>query len=249
MELYKNQDGHTLVHDPYFQDEWATIYCGDCINLIPEMPNVDHVITDPPYDEKTHVGARYGFRDTSSKIAFAPLASFQFLDMCLQKTSQWIVAFCSLEMLGRYQQHVPDAYIRSGFWRRPDGVPQFTGDRPGQPGEGIAILHGRKEPLHWNRQGHHAYWKYGIERNGRQHQTQKPIELMAHLIQDFTQKGDVILDPFMGFGTTLFAAKRLGRYAIGIEQDESWCEKTVQRLNLAEWNAQHPNAKKKGFFY
>jgi adenine-specific DNA-methyltransferase len=62
------------------------------------------------------------------------------------------------------------------------------------------------------------------------HPTQKPLALMAHLLGTLTRSGDTVLDPFMGTGTTLRAAKNLGRRSIGIEKDERWCEHAARRL-------------------
>ena len=62
------------------------------------------------------------------------------------------------------------------------------------------------------------------------HPTQKPIALIEQLLSQFTDLGDVVLDPFMGSGTTLRAAKNLGRKAIGIEIEERYCEIAVTRL-------------------
>ena len=66
---------------------------------------------------------------------------------------------------------------------------------------------------------------------GRIHPTQKPIGLMSHLIQLMSNEGDLILDPFMGSGTTLEAAKQNGRKSIGIELDERYCEAAALRLS------------------
>lgn len=62
------------------------------------------------------------------------------------------------------------------------------------------------------------------------HPTQKPIGLMVHLIETTTRPDDVILDAFAGTGTTLRAAKDLGRHAIGIEKNERYCEAIARRL-------------------
>jgi site-specific DNA-methyltransferase (adenine-specific) len=62
------------------------------------------------------------------------------------------------------------------------------------------------------------------------HPTQKPVALMAWIIQRWTKPGDVILDPYMGSGPVLRAAKDNGRKAIGIEIEESYCEIAVKRL-------------------
>lgn len=62
------------------------------------------------------------------------------------------------------------------------------------------------------------------------HPTQKPVKLMEYLIRTYTNEGDLVLDPFMGSGTTLVAARNQGRVAIGIEQNERYCEIAVNRL-------------------
>jgi DNA modification methylase len=64
----------------------------------------------------------------------------------------------------------------------------------------------------------------------RIHTTQKPLRLMLDLVGDFSDEGDTVFDPFAGSGTTLVAAKRLGRRAIGIEIDEQECEKAAKRI-------------------
>lgn len=66
------------------------------------------------------------------------------------------------------------------------------------------------------------------------HKSQKPIKLMMELVKKFTDEGDIILDPFMGSGSTLLAAKKLNRRAIGIEVNPKWCEVAVKRLNQFE---------------
>jgi DNA modification methylase len=67
--------------------------------------------------------------------------------------------------------------------------------------------------------------------NGAQeHQTVKPIKLMSELVSLFTNPGETIIDPFMGTGTTLRAAKDLGRKAIGIEIEERYCEIAAKRM-------------------
>jgi DNA modification methylase len=83
----------------------------------------------------------------------------------------------------------------------------------------------------WNGGGHHGYWEYGVEKLERYHPTQKPEPLMTEIVRLFTDPGEKILDPFMGSGTTLVAAKRLGRKAIGIELEEKYCEIAAQRLS------------------
>ena len=69
----------------------------------------------------------------------------------------------------------------------------------------------------------------GVPGKARKHPTEKPIELLVYLIGKM-EYADTIFDPFMGSGTTLCAAKDLGRKAIGIEIEEKYCEIAVERL-------------------
>lgn len=229
---------------PYYEQDGIVIYHGDCRDVLPLLPIADHVVTDAPYDIETHAGARTAKRNADGKvdpqahrirIDFDPLDVFAAVPVLLAHAHRWVIGFCGLEMLGDYRAAGGDAWIRAGFWRRPDGAPQFTGDRPGQPGEGIAILHrplsaGREGRTRWNGGGKHAYYEYMVVKHDRVHPTQKPELLMAAIIADFTDERDTLLDPFMGSGTTLVAAKRLGRSAIGIELEEQYCEIAAGRL-------------------
>jgi site-specific DNA-methyltransferase (adenine-specific) len=214
----------------YFRGGGVTLYHGDAREILPTLPRVAHVITDPPYDAKTHAGATHAVRPDQAPIDFAPLDAPAIVPLLLDVSERWTIAFCALEMLGSYQLAAGDAWVRAGFWRRTDGAPQFTGDRPGQPGEAIAIMHTPGARKRWHGGGSSAFWEYGVERVARTHPTQKPERLIAALVSLFTDPGDVILDPFSGSGTTLVACKRLGRLAIGIEQDVDHCKRTVERL-------------------
>jgi site-specific DNA-methyltransferase (adenine-specific) len=72
-------------------------------------------------------------------------------------------------------------------------------------------------------------WRFGIERN-RQHPAQKPLPLIAQIVRVSSRPGNLVLDPFMGSGTTLVAAKQLGRRAIGIEIEQKYCDIAIERL-------------------
>lgn len=218
--------------DPFYRDDVVTLYCGDCRALLPLDVTVDHVITDPPYDAKTHAGARRHMNAAPLGIDFAPLADVdEIVPLLLGASRRWIVCFCSLEMLGDYARAAGDRWIRAGFWRRVGGAPQFTGDRPAPPGEGIALMH-RAKRLAWNGGGHHAYWERPNVKQAseRVHPTQKPLALILDLVEQFTDRGDLVLDPFAGSGTTGVACKMLGRRAILIEQDAAYCAAAARRL-------------------
>lgn len=69
------------------------------------------------------------------------------------------------------------------------------------------------------------------EKTAGKHPTQKPIELLTRIIASCTDKGDVVLDPFNGSGTTGVVAKKLGRKYIGIEKEEEYMDLTIKRIN------------------
>lgn len=220
---------------PYYEQSGVIIYHGDCHEVLDgcfhdggSFGMVDITISDPPYDARTHIGAR-SHGETASRIDFAPLDIGVSLPLLLAVSRRWVVSFCTMEMIAEYQRVAGAAWVRAGFWRRPDGAPQFTGDRPGTPGDAVAIMHkaGKKR---WNGGGHHAFWEYGVERAARVHPAQKPEALMCELVHQFSEPSETILDPFMGSGTTLVAAKRLGRQCVGIEREEKYCEIAANRL-------------------
>ncbi len=204
-------------------EQWAVVH-GDSIATMASMPDrsVTHIITDTPYSERTHRGARTNKKDAKGHvldIGFSAITDLSWVLSGLRVASEWVLSFCELEMLGDYRIVAEGRYLRGGVWDRPDGAPQLSGDRPAQGAEGIAILHARGHHTFWNGSGKRAMWKCGVERVDRIHPTQKPIGLMMDLIADFTKEGDLILDPYMGSGTTLAAALRLKRRCIGIEAD------------------------------
>lgn len=211
---------------------WEVIH-GDCLEVLPAMGLVDHVMSDPPFTQRTTDGAR-GFRGNAT---FVPFITFDGIDgqegqiarECLRVAQRWVMLFCAFEQIGAYASAAGKAWIRAGVWHKPDAAPQFTGDRPGMCGEALAIMHrpGRKR---WNGGGHPAFWTYGYERDRNGHPTPKPVALMLQLVEEFSDPGDLVLDPFCGSGTTGVACLRLGRRFIGIEKDAGFAQVATERL-------------------
>jgi site-specific DNA-methyltransferase (adenine-specific) len=209
---------------------------GDCREILPTITGkVGHVITDPPYDERTHSSAKTSAIGKVHNVdfGFAPLADFEHVQAILRVTRGWLVAFCALEQLGYYRDAAPDAWVRAGIWDRQAGTAFARSDRPFQGAEGIAIMHGDGAKV-FPAGAKRAVWSSTTERNDREHPTQKPITLMLELIQDFTSPGDIILDPFSGSGTTGVACLRLGRRFIGIERDPKYFRLACDRLRAEE---------------
>lgn len=203
------------------------LHNADCLEILRNMPDqsVDHVITDPPYDAMTHEGAVL-----DKPIDFAPLADAEMLVGELLRVSRgWVILFCSLEMLGEFKRISGKAWIRAGFWDRISNMPQMTGDRPAQAGEGVAIMHntGKKK---WNGGGKAAKWAHLVERGQKEHPTQKPVKLLREIVEQFTCPGETILDPFMGSGTTGVAALERDRSFIGVELSMQYFEVAKRRI-------------------
>jgi site-specific DNA-methyltransferase (adenine-specific) len=231
-------DRITICYDE--PEHGVTLWRGDAFEIVPELEEVDYTITDPPYDAKTHAGAAtVSSRAIVDGTAATAIREFDRLDdpaalaaLLLSKTRSWVIVFCALEQLAKYQAADPKCYIRGGIWDRIVNTPQLSGDRPAQAVEGLAILHrqGRKV---WNGGGKSGIWRHMVEHGKKQHPTQKPLSLIGELVEQFTQPDGVILDPFMGSGTTGVAAVHAGRRFIGIEQNPDYFDIAVNRIRGA----------------
>lgn len=211
----------------------ATLYLGDCLEVMPSLPDVDVVITDPPYGAETHDGARTGTYDGAEKLVhFDCLTQDQFDRLCVDlvaRTRRWVVMTCEWRHAARLE-HTGNL-VRLGVWVKPNPTPQFTGDRPGHGWEAVLILH-REGKKRWNGGGHAAVWH--VPKVSGNHPTEKPLRLLNDWVAKFSDRDETILDPFMGSGTTGVAAVQLGRKFIGIEQDEKYFSTACQRIENAQ---------------
>ena len=240
-----------------------TLNHGSCLDPITGLASladksVDHIITDPPYDEHTHsksvrhttIHKGYGGERQSQcaisrnrDLGFEPLSAEDMAESGRQFgriARRWVLVFCSVEMVSDWKRCLVAGglkYIRTCAWHKLGSTPQFTGDRPAQAFETIVVAHapGRTK---WNAHGKHGYYAHPIvlERgNGevRLHTTQKPLSLMRELVDDFTSPDDLICDPFAGSATTAMACLQMGRGRrfIGWEMDESNHAIATRRLN------------------
>jgi DNA modification methylase len=116
------------------------------------------------------------------------------------------------------------------IWVKPDSAPQFTGDRPAMGYESIATAWTGNGSSSWLGRGTRGVFTYNCTGYDHEHPAQKPTPLMQHLIRLFAREDGLVLDPFMGVGSTLVAAKAMTRKAIGIEIEERYCEIAARRL-------------------
>ena len=218
----------------------CTLYLGDCREILPSLGGVDAVLSDPPYgDGDTHakhlssVTLKNGV-PAGQELGFAGIDQGECVSIAKQWTEiarRWVVFTCEWKFIHALDE--AGVLVRFGIWRKPDGAPQFTGDRPGTGWEAVAICHrgGRKR---WNGGGKHAFWSVPKGENKSGHPTGKPIGLYLQFVQDFTEEGELILDPFMGSGTTGVACAKLGRRFIGIERDERYFDMACRRISEAQ---------------
>lgn len=234
----------------YYEDDLVTLYHGDCREWLAEQPerSIDCVITDPPFDARTHSMARSNSTRNSVSgkgsrvLSGGSTVRFEAWDHHAQRalfaelgrlTRRWVISNLATDTAFRFEVEKPPAglrVLRIGAWLKTNPMPMIAADRPAMGWEPIAYMHRVDVKPSWNGGGKAANF-YLPTSQGSGHPTQKPIGMVANWVRLFSDSGDTILDPFAGTGTTLRAAKDEGRRAIGWEVDERWCEKTALRLS------------------
>lgn len=210
--------------------------------------SVDHVICDPPYEAESHNKGRRILKNPRTKTICAAPLSFAKISEAEREASarefarlarRWIVVFSQLEGTMKWRAALEAGgarYIRTMIWVKPNGQPQLTGDRPGVGYECIVVAHSA-ERTRWNGGGKLGWIEQAVDANfsrtPREHETQKPLPLMERLVRDFTDPGELILDPFAGSGTTGVACIRNGRRFIGFERDQRYAEIARKRIGAA----------------
>jgi site-specific DNA-methyltransferase (adenine-specific) len=218
----------------------ATLFLGDCMDILPTLDKVDAVITDPPYGESTHSNAKSnrGSGQGNKTIDFASMTANQLeqvLVVCGQKCSRWLISTMEWRHIAKFDIEPPNGWelIRFGVWVKTNPMPQISADRPAQGWEGIAYMHstnGNKK--RWNGGGQHGNYVGALVTDGL-HPTGKPIPLFSQFVDKFTDRGEIVLDPFMGSGTTGVAALQMGRKFIGIEREQKYFDIACKRIEQA----------------
>lgn len=236
---------------PFYSDATATIWHGDVLQVLAQLTDpVDAVVTDPPYASGTRTeasksssgamlrGVKWaakpidndqmtttGFVWLIRNIALAcyPLlpdgGSFvSFIDWRQWPNLVGALETCNYRVQGMVVWDKGSMGLGNGFRAQHElvchvskGVPNIH-DRS----TGNVLFHGRVEPV--------------------DHPSPKPVEVMQRLLRVVTPSGGTVLDPFMGSGSTLVAARNLGMRSVGIEATERYCEIAARRLEAASLN-------------
>lgn len=209
--------GDALSLKPYYEEAGIVIYHGDCREILPTLPKVDLVLTDPPYG----IG-RSGQGETFTKDVRHKRKHYDDHGWDDSRPDEFVfskILEVSVNQIIWGGNYFADLLPASKGWLYWD---------KGQPGlsmsDGELAWTSRKNVLR-----SFTLNRGEIAQDGAEHPTQKPLKLILWCI-GFFPTAQTILDPFMGSGTTLVAAKKLDRKAIGIEINESYCEIAAKRL-------------------
>ena len=208
---------------PYYDKDGITIYCADCRSILPFLEPVDLVLTDPPYGigadnprgntgKNKHILQRT-YPSTNWDSVRGDVAAINHARQVSQDQVIWG---------GNYFADVLPASGAWFVWDKDNGENRYADCEMAWTSRDAAA---RLFRWKW----HGFLQEPGAEKEDRQHPTQKPLKLMTWCLS-FFPKAETILDPFMGSGTTLVAAKLLGKKAIGIEISEEYCRIAVERL-------------------
>jgi DNA modification methylase len=219
--------------EPYHVEEAGIIYCGDCRDILPLFPKVNLVLTDPPYDvhagrgggcfgNRNHLVNTGGFTDGGCDYGF------------LANMNNWF-CFCSKKQLRALIEKAENCdNFNILTWCKPNPVP--TCNNKYLPDLEF-IVHGfEKGRLFGNMKIKSSYSIIPCGQKETSHPNEKPKRLINKLVNLGTIKQEIILDPFLGSGTTAVAAKELGRKFIGIEISEEYCAIAVKRLRQGVLN-------------
>jgi site-specific DNA-methyltransferase (adenine-specific) len=234
---------------PYYEDEAVTIYNADCRDVLPTLDTVDLVLTDPPYGITSNEWdialpasqMLSGFK-TVVMTASQPFAA-QIICADLERFKhEWIWVknrgsnFANT-VREPFKEHESVLVFSDGQWIYNKQMQRRTGS--GADRVKYEVNHHSNSDNYREFKDHTATHPedrvpssiqyFNIETEG-EHPTRKPLLLFKYLVLTYSDSNHTILDPFMGSGTTLRAAKDLGRKAIGIELEERYCEIAAKRM-------------------
>jgi site-specific DNA-methyltransferase (adenine-specific) len=212
MAQWENMEDKGL--SPYYKDEDVFIINADCRDIHKRLDKVDLVLTDPPYG-MNYYSNHYKGLNPHKPIANDDTYPSDLIPIWKDLSNKAVLSFCRWDNLSTVPK--PKSFIAwiKNNWTAGDLLHEY-----GRQWEGILFY-----PM-----TNHSWVNRPSDvmvcdkERPYYHPTEKPVDLMSRLISQNTMKGDVVLDPFLGSGTTAVAAKLLGRKCIGIEIDESYCK-------------------------
>jgi site-specific DNA-methyltransferase (adenine-specific) len=218
---------------PYYQDSKVTIYHGDCREVLPTLSAVDLLLTDPPFFMPvTHYASRVEWAKSWGDLSILWAWWGLILDTAKprMKPTASAAVFCDGPS---YAVFYPEIYrrfdqVRSLVW---DKCHFGMGHQWRKQHELLIV--GRFAESKWTGPKNlpDILRAKTVPSDDRQHPVDKQDAILRQLIEPLTEAGDTVLDPFCGGGSTLFAAKQLGRNAVGVEIEERYCELAARRCS------------------
>lgn len=223
----------------------CTLYHEDCGFILPTITRVDHVITDPPYEDELHEAmGRITRTDgrtmhANGGLGFGGINSDRssIADAIVRVSDGWALVFSLAEGVRAWRDELQRAkakYDTCLAWIKPDSAPRFNGQGAARGFECVVTAWCGTGYRVWNGGGKRGVFTHMVngDRPGG-HPTEKPIGLMRDLVWLYSQPAQTILDPFMGSGTTGVACVNLGRKFIGIERDPKHFDTACKRIERA----------------
>lgn len=212
--------------DPYYSEDGITIYCGDSRDILPYV-YADTVITDPPWGValpaerpakmRKHQGATYTYGDDTEQ--YVTDVCVPIVVDCIEKCSR-VVVTTGKDCIFLYPR--PDT-IWALYWPNGAGRGKWKAFNCWTP----VLCYGQSPKRNGSIPD---TFKTCEQADANGHPCPKPLNIWKKLLVSVVDTDDVILDPFMGSGTTLCAARDAGHQAVGIEIEEQYCEIAVKRL-------------------
>lgn len=195
----------------------AVLYLGDCLEILPTLGRVDAIVTDPPYGigkdgQKRSTGGHGGRKEYEFLGWDAQRPPRQAFDLMLAASDVQVI------WGGNYFADLLPPTMKWLVWDKGQRINQSDGELA------WTSLHGALRINDMNR--------VELMKDGAEHPTQKPVRLMKWCITE-VRAGDLILDPFMGSGTTGVACADLGRRFIGIEIQPAYFDIACERITNA----------------
>jgi site-specific DNA-methyltransferase (adenine-specific) len=216
---------------PYYSDASVTIYHGDALHIVPTLPKIDLVVTDPPYGINTKsdgMGKINPWADLCNAAYWYAAWYKAVRSRLTQSGAMW--SFLNWRSMVTFQKAscdeawpIESLLVWDKQWIGPGGQ---RGLRPSYEFVALFAMPDFAVADRGIPDIRRSQWS-SQKPNG--HPAEKPIDLVTWLIE--ISGGALVLDPFMGSGTTMVAAKALGRRAIGIEIEEKYCEIAARRLS------------------
>jgi len=208
------------------------VHCADCLGFMKTLPDnsVDLVLTDPPYGMEFQSNYRikkYDAIENDNNLNWLP--SFVEEAKRITKDDSHLYIFCSFHNIDIFKQEIQKHFNIKNIliWEKNNtGMGDLFGDYAPKYEMIIFCSNGAKK-LNGSRD---ANIIKASKTGNIFHPTEKPVELIKYLISKSSKENDIILDPFLGSGTTAVACQNLHRNFIGIEISEKYCEIARQRL-------------------